>query len=325
VLLVGEYGRDELATLPEFAIADGILRLGSQREQLTSVRELEVLKLRGAAYASGQHFFDISASGVSVYPRVRAPAPAEDAAVAGRDSTGVSGLDELLDGGMPHGSATVVQGGTGTGKTLLALHFVLAGLARGEKAVFLTMEETPAQLRTVCRSLGLDLAPFEADGRLVIHYTSPVELSTDRYLNEARTLVHEHGATRVVFDSLTAMAVGVPSEGRFKELVYALAKHMRSLGASLFMTMEAEELLGSANLSGLGVSFIADNLIQLRYVEIEGRLDRAISVIKARGIRVNSELRAASIGPGGMKVVGDRFRDLRGVLTGLPSVVERPR
>jgi circadian clock protein KaiC len=115
------------------------------------------------------------------------------------------------------------------------------------------------------------------------------------------------------------MALGVPSERRFKELVYAIAKHMRSLGTSLLMTIEAEQLLGSANLSGLGVSFIADNLIQLRYVEMDSHLERAISVIKARGVKVNSELRSATIGKGGLKVIKDRFKDFRGVLTGLPS------
>jgi circadian clock protein KaiC len=325
VLLVGEYLREEQARFAEFAIADGIIRLGSERQELTSVRQLEILKMRGAAHASGRHFFEIGPGGIYVYPRVRAPeldptasAVSEDT----RDSTGVVGLDQLLDGGLPHGSATVVQGGTGTGKTLLGLHFAREGLRAGEKAVFLTMEETPGQLRTVARRLGLDLEPFERDGRLVVSYTSPVELSTDRYLNEARKLVEQTGARRVVFDSLTAMAVGVPSERRFKELVYAFSKHMRELDASLLMTMEAEQLLGSSNLSGLGLSFVADNLLQLRYVEIEGRLERAISVVKARGIAVTSELRSASIGPGGMSVVGERFRDLRGVLSGLPARAE---
>jgi circadian clock protein KaiC len=326
VLLVGEYLREEQRQFAEFAIADGILRLGTARQELTSVREIEVVKLRGAHHASGRHFFDISARGIYVYPRVQAPEPRDGTPVAReRDSTGLAGLDELLDGGLPRGSSTVVQGGTGTGKTLLALHFALEGVRQGHKTAFFTMEETPAQLRAIASGLGMDLAAHEASGHLILNYSSPVELSTDRYLNEARMLVEELGARRVVFDSLTAMAVGVPSERRFKELVYAISKHMRRLDASLLMTMEAEQLLGSSNLSGLGVSFVADNLIQLRYIEMDGRLERAISVIKARGIAVNSELRSAMIGAGGMTVVGERFKDLRGVLTGLPARVERTR
>lgn len=322
-LLVGEYERAEFSAFAEFAVADGIIRLGSERQELTSIREIEILKLRGASYASGRHFFDITKAGVVIYPRVRAPASSEPApAVGERDATGIKGLDDLLDGGLPAGSATVVQGGTGTGKTALCLNFIMEGVRRKQKTVLFTMEETPDQLRGIAKGLGLDLAAAEEQALLAIHYTSPVELATDRFLNDVRERVRDSGARRVVFDSLTTMALGVPSDRRFKELVYAIAKHMRSVGASIVMTMESEQLLGSPNLSGLGVSFIADNLIQLRYFEIEGRLARAISVIKARGIKLNSELRMITIGEGGI-IVGQPFVDLRGVLTGLPSTVVR--
>ncbi len=130
--------------------------------------------------------------------------------------------------------------------------------------------------------------------------------------------VRELGATRAVFDSLTTMALGVPSDRRYKEMVYAIAKHMRGAGVTLLMTVESEQLLGTAQLSGHGVSFIADNLIQLRYLEIGAKLERAISVIKARGIKHDSELRSLTIDSGGPKVTRGRFKDLRGVLTGLP-------
>jgi len=325
-LLVGEYTREEYPSFAEFAIADGIVRLGSERQQLTSVREMEVLKLRSAAYASGRHFFDISKRGVSFYPRVSAPSHAEEqpgAPTTERARTGVDGLDELLGGGLPAGTATVIQGGTGTGKTLLSLHFLQEGVRRGEKGVLFTLEENPEQLRSIARSLGWDLAALEAQGKLIIKYTSPVELSTDRFLYEARKQVVELGAKRAVFDSLTTMALGVPSERRYKEMVYAIAKHMRAEGVTLVMTVESEQLLGAAQVSGHGVSFIADNLVQLRYVELEGRLERAISVLKARGIKHDSEMRSVEIGNGGMKVIKGRFQGMRGVLTGLPTRIPK--
>jgi circadian clock protein KaiC len=319
-LLVGEYARQDFPAFPEFAVADGIIRLGSEQQGLTSLREVEVLKLRGADYVSGRHFFDIGPDGVRVYPRVRTPASTESApAVADRIATGVEGIDTLLDGGLPRSSSTIVEGGSGTGKTVLGLNFLLEGVRCGEKALLFTMEETPDQLRAIATGLGWNLAALESDGRLVIKYTSPVELSTDRFLNDATNEVKQLGAKRVVFDSLTTLGLGVPSERRFKELVYAISKHMRSMNVSVLMTSESQQMLGAAQLSSMGVSFAADNLIQLRYVEIDGRLDRAVSVIKARGIKLNTELRAATIGAGGMTVVRDRFKDMRGVLTGLPS------
>jgi circadian clock protein KaiC len=318
-LLVGEYARPEYGAFAEFAIADGIVRLGAELHGLTSLRELEVLKMRGAAYLSGRHFFDITTDGIRVYPRVRSSESNENSPpMSDRIGTGVRGLDPLLDGGLPRASSTVIQGGTGTGKTVFALNFAMEGVRRQEKVLLFTLEETVDQLREIAKALGWDLAALEAQGLLSLRYCSPVELSTDRFLHDARAAVRQFGARRVVFDSLTTMALGVSSERRFKELIYAITKHMRSVGASLLMTLESEQLLGSANLSSQGVSFAADNLIQLRYVEIAGRLDRALSVIKARGVKLNSELRAATIGDGGM-TLGERFKDLRGVLTGLPT------
>jgi circadian clock protein KaiC len=181
------------------------------------------------------------------------------------------------------------------------------------------LEETPDQLRATAHGLGWDLAAFEERRLLTLRYTSPVELSTDRFLFEARNELAKLAATRAVFDSLTTLALGVPSPRRLKEMVYSLTKHLRGQGITSLMTTETVQLLGAAQLSGEGVSFLADNVIQLRYVELDGCLERAISVLKARGIKHNSELRSAVIEHGGMKVVGGRFKDLRGVLTGLPS------
>lgn len=319
-LLVGEYAENEFSKFPEFAVADGIIRLGARRHELTSMREIEILKLRGSSYIPGAHFVEITGNGLRIYPRVRAPEPRDSAfEISDRISTGVSGLDRLLDGGLPRGSSTVVQGGTGIGKTILGLNFLIEGAAKKERGILFTHEETPAQLRAIARGLGWDLAELEKQGLLELYYSSPVELSTDRFFHEARVRVESLRARRVVFDSLTTMALGVPSPRRFKELVYSIAKHMKYAGASLLMTMEAEQLLGSPNLSGLGVSFLADNLIQLRYLEIDGRLDRAISVIKARGVRVNTEMRMVTIERGGLVVSEEKLKNLRGVLTGLPT------
>ncbi len=316
-LLVGEYADDEMAQRPEFAVADGIVRLSTRRRELTATREVDVLKLRGANYVTGRHFFDIGPDGLTFYPRVRAPDPSLDPVIAleERAPTGLAGLDELLDGGLPRASATVVHGGTGTGKTLLGLHFLLEGARRGEPGILFTLEETRHQIRAIAQGFGWDLAALEAKGLLFLAYESPVELSTDRFLDRARRQVTDRGARRAVLDSLTTMALGVQSSRRFEELVYALAKHLRTAEVSLLMTMETAELLGSARIGGIGISFAADNVIQLRYVEMDGRLERGISVLKARGVRHATELHTLLIGARGLEV-GARYPNPRGVLTG---------
>jgi len=325
-LLVGEYTDAEIASNAEIAIADGIIHFSNTRHALTSVREVEVLKLRGADYVTGSHFYEISATGLTFVPRVRGPdlASVQSGSTGERPisslervSTGVSGLDAMLSGGWPRASTTVVQGGTGTGKTLLGLQFLLEGARRGEAGILFMLEETPDQLRGFALSLGWDLRLLEDSGLLTLSYVSPVELSPDKFLARARLDVERLAARHAVLDSLTSMALGVPSERRFKELVYALAKDFHARGISLQMNLEVADLLGTGQLSGHGVSFAADNVVQLKYVEIDGHLQRGISVLKARGVPHATDVRRLSVEPGGVQV-GGTFAGLRGVLTGLP-------
>jgi circadian clock protein KaiC len=149
-----------------------------------------------------------------------------------------------------------------------------------------------------------------------------VELSTDAFLNRARQLVEQLGAKRAVLDSLTSMELGVPSERRFKELVYAMTKHFRAQFATLNLNMDIADLLGSAQLSGHGISFAADNVIQLKYVELDGNLGCGVSVLKARGVRHATDVRRMNFTETGVEV-GPPFKGLRGVLTGLPLPVEK--
>jgi circadian clock protein KaiC len=327
--LVGEYAAADALQLPEFAIADGIVRLGTAPHDLTRIRELEIQKLRGSRFVPGIHLFEIGEDGIAFFPRVSAPAaPAAEPPTGSPRaplSTGVAQFDALFRGGLPPASSTTIMGGTGTGKTLLGLHFLVEGARRGEPGVLFTLEETPDQLRDIASKFPFGFATHEEKGLVHLRYTSPIELSTDRFLHEVRREVARRGARRVVVDSLTSLALGAISERRYRELVYALAKHLRAAGATLVMTLEIAELLGTGQLSGHGVSFASDNVVQLRYVELGGRLDRAVSVIKARGVDVDTEVRGMTIGPRGVEV-SERapFKEFRGVLTGIPVAAGKP-
>jgi circadian clock protein KaiC len=317
--LVGEYKLADVTSLPEFAIADGIVFLRNEPAELARVREFEVLKLRGTAYVAGRHFFEISTRGVLFYPRVTIPTHAVEASPGheGRVSFGVAGLDEMLGGGLPRNSATVIEWGTGTGKTLLGLHFLAEGADRGEVGLCLTLEESPEQIRRVARNFGLPFAEYEERRLVHVRYASPLELSPDRFLHEARAQIEDVGARRVVLDSLTGLSLGIASDRRFKQLVYALSRHFRELGVTLVMTLEVPEVFGGGQLTGHGVSSIADNVILMRYLEVQGHLERAIFFLKARTIAHSTELRTFAIGDRGASV-GGPLGQLRGVLTGLP-------
>ena len=317
--LVGEYTLEEARSYPEFTIADGIIHLTNRRRDLTTVREMEVYKLRGANSISGRHFFDIGSEGLTFYPRMQVPDVTGGLVlpISDRVTTGVSGLDALLRGGLPRGSATLVEGGTGIGKTLLGLAFLIDGTRQEETGLFFTVDETPEQLREIARGFGWDVAALETQQRFLLSYTSPVELSPDRFLHQILSRIEALGAKRVVLDSLTTMALGLSSDQRLRVLAYALVKYCRAAAVTLLITMEVPELLGTSQLTGHGISSIADNVILMRYVEVGGQLERAISVLKARGVAHAKELRHLSINNHGLEV-GEPFTDLRGVLTGIP-------
>lgn len=303
--LVGEYTDAEIFGSPVFGIADGVVRLGKQRVELTTIREIEIVKMRGTSFVPGRHFFEISSAGIRCFPRVRAPEHVDvrPTSPRDRDETGIAGLDAMLGGGFPRASATLVQGATGTGKTLLSLAWLMAGLQKGETGVFFALEETLDQLRGNAEGFGWDLPALERAGTLRMIYTSPVELSTDLFLESARVVLAQTRAKRAVFDSLTSMELGVPSQRRFRELVFALTKHARAFGTSLWMTAEAAEFMGSPLLaSPTKVSFAADNIVQLRYLEKDGELARGITIVKARGMRHTTGMQALTIDERGIRV-----------------------
>ncbi|MBV8084371.1 MAG: AAA family ATPase [Chloroflexi bacterium] len=313
--LIGEYTQHEIGTMPEFAIADGIIEFVAEHENLTALRQLEVHKLRGAAYAPGRHFLDITKDGLRVFPRVAAGLERGWPAVeGGRISSGVAGLDALFGGGPVRGTATLVEGGSGTGKTLLGLHFAIEGARKGEPVLWVSLEESAAQLRATAGGFGWKLADLEAHGTLRILELSRIELSPDRMLSEVADLMREMRAQRLVFDSLTAAAAGMTSMQRFQNTIVALVKHLQIAGVSMLLTAESVSLLGSSELSGLGLASVADTLLLFRYLEIGGHLERAASLLKARGIQHTTELHELTISGSGLEV-GPPLTRLLGALT----------
>ena len=314
--LVGEYTLDEVKTNPEFAVADVIIRLAREVERLRGLREIEVIKLRGSGYNDGRHFYEISQAGLRAYPRVGTVEEEEYIKPEMRIPSGISGLDELLEGGLLETSSTLLEGTTGVGKTLLGLHFMARGTKRGEKGIVFALEERPSQLRDVAAGVGINLG--EGSG-IQIHYTNPVELLGAKWLESARNLISQQGVKRVMIDSLSSMRLGIVDQDRFYDLIYTAIKMFRSAGCTLIMTLELAENAGAISAAS-GLSAITDNIILMRYVEIESRLKRAITVLKTRGSSHDSELREFAISSQGISVIGP-FKEFRGVLTGVPTPV----
>lgn len=328
--LVGEYTLADMAEVPIFAIADGIMFMSFQPEGLNRQRYMEVHKVRSRYFVPGLHPFSITADGITAFPRIRTPDRDDGSSAypeheyhfpSERASTGVTGLDEMLHGGLPVGTATMVAGGAGTGKTLLGLHFITAGIAKDEPGVIVTFQENPAQLRRIASGFGWDLKAFEKEKMLVHLYHSPVELQPDIHTGRVKRAVESIGARRILIDSLKDLEIATRDKVRYKDYVYALVNEFKRFHISILLTNEIPELFGPFQLSEWGVSFIADNVILQRYVETRGQMGRALSVLKVRGSQHSKDIREFFIADDGIHL-GQVMSAHSGVLTGMPVSTE---
>jgi circadian clock protein KaiC len=281
--LVGEYEDEDVATQPEFAVADGIVQLERRASYARDERYLRVLKLRGSPYAEGAHALTISSAGIQVYPRLVSPRePRDYEPLMERIGTGDEGLDAITGGGLWRGSTTLVQGSAGTGKTTLALGFVLAGVQQGEPSLYLHLQENPIQLGQTIAALGKDVDDLQKEG-LYLRYLSPVELKIDSVVLELRDVIEKHGIQRVAIDALTEVRWASSSQDRFHDFVYALGQHFRVHQVTALLTLEIPP--GSYAIHGQPqsrVSTLCDGLISLKVVDGEAP-ERRIRVVKMRG------------------------------------------
>jgi circadian clock protein KaiC len=320
--LVGEYSETEVSSEPIFAVADGIFYLSNPRQGVQNVRRLNISKMRGMSYATGDHPLTISHDGMKVYPRIRTPDIfAEYSMITDRVSTGVNRLDEMLEGGMPRGTATMIAGAAGTGKTLLGLHFITTGASQNEPGVIVTFQENPVQLREIARSFGWNLEAMEQQGLLVHLYQSPVEIQPDIHTDLVKESVQRVRARRVLIDSLRDLEIATPDKVRYRDYVYSLVEDFKRQGITTIITNEIAQLFGEFQLSDHGISFIADNVILLRYVELEGRVTRALNVLKVRGSSHSKTIWEFAINNDGV-TIGQPVEAITGVLTGAPVVSE---
>lgn len=321
--LIGEYGEAELHSNPVFTVADGLFWLYQQVERNSVVRKLQIMKLRGQMSVPGLHTFRITDAGLQVFSRTLGlTGTKKKVPDRNRLSTGSLALDEMMGGGIPEGDSILVAGSSGTGKSLLATQFIMAGLNAGEPGIIAVFEERPEEYIARAIKFGLDLKASLDGGKLEVIYLRPLDLSVDEMMQELIDAVERTGAKRLVIDSVAGfeMAVAPGFRTDFRESLYRMILGLTGVGITILSTLEMEETFDKLPFSSYLVSFLTDDIIRMRYVEIESQLRKLIMVVKMRGNLHSKDIREYDISSEGI-VIGERLTDYVHLLTGIPQRV----
>ena len=325
--LVGEYGEDEIRGNPLFTIADGLFWLSQVTERNSVVRKLQIMKLRGQASVPGLHTMRISEEGVQAFSRTLGLV-GKRVKPAGRRriSIGVSEMDKMMGGGIFEGDSVLVAGPSGTGKSALATQFIAEGLRRGEPGVIAIFEERPQGYTERAKSIGLDLETPQKKGKLEILYVRPLDLSVDETMQEILDAVERVGAKRLVIDSLVGfeMALAPGFREDFRESLYRMIGALTGAGITIVSTVEVEDTFTALPFSQYVISFLTDDIIRMRYVEINGQLRKVMVIIKMRGSNHSKDIREYILTDKGLVIIDPRQTDYAALTTGSPNLLSRP-
>ncbi len=299
------------------SIAHGVIALeqtlsgfGAQR------RRMHVVKMRGVRYSGGYHDFEIERGGLKIYPRLVAAQHGiryDDEFV----STGSDGFDALLGGGLAPGTATLLTGPAGVGKTTACVQCLRAALGRGENAVYFLFDERLPTLLKRSAALGMDLQPFIDSGQLQLRAIDPAELSPGEFAGAVRDAVERQDARMVVIDSLNAYLQSMPNEQFLILQMHELLTYLGQRGVVTLLILGMHGIMGDIR-ADVDLSYLADTAVQLRYFEAFGEVRQAISVIKTRTARHERTIREFQIDRDGL-TFGDPLKEFQGVLTGVPT------
>lgn len=317
--LLGEYAEHERRH-PVFTVADTILWLSEDVDRNSAVRKLRVAKARGRSPMPGLHTFRITPEGLRVFPRI--PERRDEGVVRStrRLGTGVPGLNEMMDGGFPEGDVVMITGPAGSGKTTFATHFIAEGLRQEESCVVAVFEEYPEAYLARVKASPIDFAAMIAANRLAVIYLRPLDLSVDEMLAEIVAAVRRVGATRVVIDSLSGFELALAPTFRadFRESLYRLAGALTASGVTILVTSEVIDAFPDGRFTHDRVSFVTDDIIAQRYVEIDGHLTKVLTVVKMRGSAHSTEFRTYHLTPDGARM-GESLAGFQGITSGVPS------
>lgn len=300
------------------SLAHGVVRLeqialtyGAER------RRLRVYKMRGRAFHGGFHDFLIRTGGLEVFPRLVAGSHPQVPVERRVGRSDIAELDELVGGGLDYGTSTLVVGPSGSGKSTIAMQYVAAALSRGEKALFVSFDETERVFHARAEGLGWDFESAQRSGDFLFRQVDPAELSPGELAGSVSKAVEEAGAQVVVLDSLTGYQHAMPEEQFLLLQMHEMLTYLNQQGVLTFVILAQSGMVGQQMQSPVDMTYLSDTVLLLRFFETAGEIRRALSVVKKRTGSHEGSIREMRIDSGGIRV-GDKLDGFRGVLTGTP-------
>ncbi|MEM7243766.1 MAG: ATPase domain-containing protein [Acidobacteriota bacterium] len=302
--------KDEKHIAFEEYLVDASLRLSDAPDRAggASKRFIEVRKTRGQPHVSGKHPFSLGKGGAAVYPRLRPQDvakffPATERVERSRLSTGVEGLDTMMSGGVLSGTFNLGTGTPGTGKSVLAHHYINAGLTRNETALLVTLRSSPQEVLEQAASVGMDWEPALEDGRLRIQHHSPTGLCVEQLEQELCAELQRFPPDRIVFDSVGDLWVALRDADRVHDHVVVLSRLFKSAGATTFLMQEQRSGDQGRGTDVDDYAALSSCVVQMTMEMNEGRMRRYVGVPKFAGGEHAKDLREYEIDRHGLRVL----------------------
>ena len=296
-------------------MSDGVIELHTA----VNKRCIEVKKFRGSGFARGHHDLELSDRGLTVYP-ILMPESHQCQALFDIISAGIPEIDELLNGGIERGTTTIISGPSGVGKSTFGMQFMKEAAGRGERSVLYAFEEGEETLLKRCESVNIPAHAMIERGTLSVVKIEPLKYTPSQFVHFVRTEVEQNNAKIVMIDSTSGYKLSMQGEDLVRQL-HSLCQYLKNMGVTVILVNETHVIAGGEfSVTEVGLSYLADNLIFLRYLEINGELCKAIGVLKKRVSNFERSLREFEITKYGIKV-GEPLSQLRGILSGMPNSI----
>ena len=300
-------------------MSDGVIKLQMDSHK----RQIEIIKYRGSGLLAGNHDLVLNDRGMEVFPSLVPESRKRESSLQSI-SSGIPEIDELLHGGIERGTVTIISGPSGVGKSTFGVQFMKEAAGRGERSVVYAFEEGEETILKRCEAVNIPVRNMIERGTLSIVTIEPLKYTSSQFIHVVCQEVKQNQAKIVMIDSTSGYKLSMRGEDLIRQL-HSLCQYLKNLGVTVILINETHSIAGSEfSVTEIGLSYLADNLVFLRYLELRGELRKAIGVLKKRTSNFERTLREFQITKYGIKV-GEPLTQLRGILSGVPTWIDEDK